>query len=56
MSNNINKDVDFYKVGVVDMPFCASSHHTKGPHAGTTIVGNHGNVGGQAMVAWGSTP
>ncbi len=56
MSNNINKDVDFYKVGVVDMPFSASSHHTKGPHARTTIVRHHGNVGGQAMVIWGSTP
>jgi len=27
-----------------------------GPHARTTIVGHHGNVGGQAMVSWGSTP
>lgn len=56
ISNNINKDVNFYEVGVIDKPFCASSHHTRGPHARTTIVRHHGNARGQAMVSSGSTP
>ncbi len=41
---------------MIDMPFCANSHHTRGPHAKITIVRPHGDVGGQAMVNWGSTP
>ncbi len=37
-------------------PFVQVHITQRGPHVGTTIVGHHGNVGGQAMVTWGSTP